>query len=208
VLPAGPRAVLLEVRGGVPSLYRYLRELVAEGALPGGVELVPAAETVLVDASATAWRGGLGDLLRDRLAGWHPVPGPDAGTGDVLVVPTVYDGADLAEVASLTGLTVDEVVRRHTAVELTVAFCGFAPGFGYLTLTDRALHVPRRPVARTRVPAGSVALAGTYTGVYPHPTPGGWHLIGRTELRVWDPERTPAALLAPGVRVRFERARP
>jgi KipI family sensor histidine kinase inhibitor len=204
VLPAGPRAALVEVvePDAVPSLYRYLRD---DANLPAGVEVVPAAATVLVDASATAFDGRVGDLLRERLVGWRPEAVQDAGAGPILEVPTVYDGADLADVAELAGLTVAEVVQRHTAAVFTVAFCGFAPGFGYLTVADPALHVPRRPVARTRVPAGSVALAGRYTGIYPHPTPGGWHLIGRTKLRVWDPARAPAALLAPGTRVRFRR---
>jgi KipI family sensor histidine kinase inhibitor len=96
------------------------------------------------------------------------------------------------------------VVARHTGSEWTVAFAGFAPGFGYLTGGDPRLEVPRRETPRTRIPAGSVGLAGRFAGVYPHDSPGGWQLIGSTTLRVWDLDRDPPALLAPGVRVRFE----
>lgn len=85
-----------------------------------------------------------------------------------------------------------------------VAFCGFAPGFGYLTGLPERYHLPRRATPRTAVPAGSLALAGEYAGVYPRSSPGGWQLIGSTDAVLWDPEREPAALFAPGVRVRFE----
>jgi KipI family sensor histidine kinase inhibitor len=97
----------------------------------------------------------------------------------------------------------DEVVRRHTGTEWTVAFCGFAPGFGYLTPDGEPWDVPRRDSPRTRVPAGAVALAGGFSGVYPRESPGGWQLIGRTDVAVFDVARDPAALLRPGVRVRF-----
>ncbi len=107
------------------------------------------------------------------------------------------------EIAQLTGLGVDEVIRRHQRAEYVVAFVGFAPGFGYLVGGDPALRVPRRSTPRTRVPAGSVALAGEFTGVYPREGPGGWQLIGRTEAVLWDLDRQPPALLAPGTRVRF-----
>jgi KipI family sensor histidine kinase inhibitor len=106
-------------------------------------------------------------------------------------------------VCRLTGLDRDEVVARHTAVDLVVAFLGFTPGFPYLVGLDPALHVPRRPTPRTRVPAGAVGLAGAQTGVYPRSSPGGWQLIGRTTAVLFDPGREPPALLAPGDRVRF-----
>jgi KipI family sensor histidine kinase inhibitor len=121
----------------------------------------------------------------------------------VVDIPVTYDGADLEEVAGLARVTPAEIVRRHTAHEWTVAFCGFAPGFGYLVQTSGHWDVPRRTSPRTRVPAGSIALAGEFTGVYPRESPGGWQLIGRTEVTVFDLSREPAALLRPGNQVRF-----
>jgi KipI family sensor histidine kinase inhibitor len=117
-----------------------------------------------------------------------------------------YDGADLAEVAKETGLSEREVVRLHANARYAVAFCGFAPGYGYLTGLDPRLHLPRRNTPRTKVPAGSVAIAGEYSAVYPRESPGGWHLIGRTDLVVWDVDRDPPQLLVPGTRVRFVEA--
>lgn len=122
---------------------------------------------------------------------------------EVVEIPVIYDGADLAEVAEITGLSVAEVIDRHCRASYRVAFTGFAPGFGYLSGGDPVLVVPRRSTPRTRVPAGAVGLAGEFTGVYPRPGPGGWQIIGRTELLMWDLERVPAALLRPGVRVGF-----
>jgi KipI family sensor histidine kinase inhibitor len=114
-----------------------------------------------------------------------------------------YSGEDLAEVAELTGLSPDEVVQAHTGQVWTVAFCGFAPGFGYLHGEHNRLRVPRRSSPRTRVPAGSVGLADQWSGIYPRVGPGGWQLIGRTEQTLWDLDKTPPALLQPGLRVRF-----
>jgi KipI family sensor histidine kinase inhibitor len=120
-------------------------------------------------------------------------------------VPVRYDGEDLAEVAALWGCDAAEVVRRHTDERWTVAFCGFAPGFGYLVADDggHRWDVPRRDMPRTSVPAGSVGLAGPYTGVYPRASPGGWQLVGRTRFELFDVMREPPALLVPGRRVRF-----
>jgi len=114
-----------------------------------------------------------------------------------------YDGPDLDDVAVLTKLSVEQIVALHTGRELTVAFCGFAPGFAYLSGLPKDLQVSRRDEPRTRVPAGSVGLAGDRTGVYPRESPGGWQLIGRTDVVLWDLERDPPALLRPGLRVRF-----
>ena len=122
-------------------------------------------------------------------------------TEDVVEIPVRYDGPDLADVAAHWGVDEAEVARVHAGAEYRVAFCGFAPGFGYLTGLPR--EVPRRATPRTSVPAGSVALAGPYTGVYPRASPGGWQLIGTTDAVLWDHTRVPAALLAPGTRVRF-----
>lgn len=177
---------------------------------PYGVrELVAAARTLLVtyDPAATG-HAELSRTVAERAAAL-----PDEGAAgaadtryDTLVVPVRYDGPDLADVAELTGLTVPEVIARHTTPRYTVAFAGFAPGFGYLVGTDPVLHLPRRSEPRTAVPAGAVAVAGGFTGVYPRSSPGGWQLLGTTELPLWDEDRTPPALLVPGRTVRFEEA--
>ena len=124
----------------------------------------------------------------------------------VIEVPVRYGGAagpDLAEVAARTGHSADDVVRLHAGAEYRVFCVGFVPGFPYLGLVPEELALPRRPTPRLRVPAGSVAIAGRQTGIYPSDTPGGWHVIGRTNVAVWDSHRDPPALLAPGARVRF-----
>jgi KipI family sensor histidine kinase inhibitor len=132
--------------------------------------------------------------------------GTPANCADVVSVPVRYggpDGPDLADVAARTGHSEADVVRLHAAVEYRVFCVGFVPGFPYLGLVPEELALPRRATPRLRVPAGSVAIAGRQTGIYPAETPGGWHLIGRTDLPVWDPRREPPALLEPGARVRF-----
>ncbi|MFJ6215922.1 allophanate hydrolase subunit 1 [Streptomyces sp. NPDC092296] len=194
----GRRALLVQVASAerVAAWHAELLRRRAAGLLPAAVEIVPAACTVLLD--------GLDDpgALAAELPGWR-VPAVGSGDGPLIEVPVVYDGADLAEAAARWGVDEAEAVRLHSGREYRVAFCGFAPGFGYLTGLPERLALPRRDSPRTRVPAGSVAVAGAYTGVYPSPSPGGWQLLGRTDLRLWDPAREPAALLAPGVRVRF-----
>ncbi|MFD8083602.1 allophanate hydrolase subunit 1 [Kitasatospora sp. NPDC059722] len=202
VRPVGGNALLVEVAGPaeVAALYGWLRERQAEGALGAVEEIVPAARTVLLDGVADV------DALTALLATARPAAA-DTAHGPLLEVPTVYDGADLGEVAALWGVSEEAAVRIHTGPEYVVAFCGFSPGFGYLTGLPAEYGVPRRATPRSAVPAGSVALAGPYTGVYPSPSPGGWQLLGRTALALWDAEREPAALLAPGVRVKFTAVR-
>jgi KipI family sensor histidine kinase inhibitor len=203
VLPAGSRGVLLEV-DDLPAVL-HLHERLQRAALPGVVDLVPAARTVLVvlDPAGSSRAGLLAAL--DALDEATPSgPGASAGHVETVEVPVVYDGEDLAHVGELTGWGADGVVARHTATTWTVAFGGFAPGFTYAVAdSGPAWSVPRRAEPRTRVPAGSVALAGAWTGVYPTASPGGWQLLGRTDLPVWDLQRDPPALLRPGVRVRF-----
>ncbi|MFF0429814.1 5-oxoprolinase subunit PxpB [Streptomyces sp. NPDC004520] len=198
VLRVGDRALLVELDGGgaTEAFHAELLRRRAAGALPAVREIVPAARTVLLDGVADPER------LAAELTGWEPAP-LHARAGEAVEVPVRYDGPDLAEVAALWGVSVEAAVRIHTAAEFRVAFCGFAPGFGYLTGLGERYEVPRRATPRTAVPAGSVALAGPYTGIYPRSSPGGWQLIGTTGLVLWDVERDPAALLTPGTRVRF-----
>ena len=198
VRPAGERGLLVEVEE-LETVHRLHAALRALGP-PGVTELVPGYRTLLVVADP----GQAGTL--DELATALPtleLPPAGAVAGDPVEVPVRYDGEDLPEVARLTGLDAEEVVRRHTAPEYTVAFLGFSPGFPYLVGLDPALEVPRRDTPRTSIPAGSVGLAGGQTGIYPTASPGGWQLIGRTEVILFDPARDPPALLAPGTRLRF-----
>lgn len=198
-LPCADHALLVELadREEVRALYTALEA----DPLPGISDLVPAARTLLLHLDPGADPRTVEHAVRAvRPAGGARESGP------LVRVPVVYDGADLTEVAELAGLTPREVVRLHTEAEWTVAFGGFAPGFGYLAGGPPELVVPRRTESRTRVPAGAVGLAGEYSGVYPRSSPGGWQLIGRTDLAVWQPDRDPPALLRPGVRVRFEEA--
>jgi len=196
-LPVGDGALLLEVSSGeeAQALHAELLRRRAEGALSVR-EIVPAARTVLLD--------GLDDPARlaTELTASEIPPAP-AHARDVIEIPVRYDGPDLAEVAAHWGVAEHEAARIHAETEFSVAFCGFAPGFGYLTGLPSQYDVPRRATPRTAVPAGSVALAGPYTGVYPRSSPGGWQLIGRTDAVLWDHARVPAALLSPGTRVRF-----
>lgn len=163
----------------------------------GVVDLVPAARTVLLDGLADA------HAVREAIAGWDVSPVARAGEGPEVEIGVIYDGADLEEVARQWDVTTEEVVALHTAVTFRVAFCGFAPGFAYCTGLPEGRRVARRAEPRTAVPAGSVALAGEFTAVYPSASPGGWQLIGRTDLNLWDPGAEQPALLVPGTIVRF-----
>ncbi|WP_159945180.1 MULTISPECIES: allophanate hydrolase subunit 1 [unclassified Nocardiopsis] len=197
VLRCADTGVLVEVAGLAEVI--ALRAALAAAPVPGVTDLVPAARTLLLRIGP----GTDPDAVADAVTALPPPPEAGGEPGETVTLPVVYDGEDLDDVAALTGLSRDEVVRAHTEATWTVAFCGFAPGFGYMVGDDPRLRVPRRGEARTRVPAGSVALAGEFTGVYPRSSPGGWQLLGRTEARVWDLDRQPPGLLRPGVRVRF-----
>ncbi|HEV7655803.1 MAG TPA: allophanate hydrolase subunit 1 [Mycobacteriales bacterium] len=198
MLPAGDAAVLVELADldQVGRLYASLRD----SPLPGTLDVVPATRTILLGLDpAVTGPDRVAAALRERT-----LPAAiDRGATRLVEIPTSYDGPDLADVAALTGLGEDEVVRRHGAAEWTVAFCGFAPGFAYMLGGDPALRVPRRETPRTAVPAGSIGLADAFTGAYPRRMPGGWQLIGRTDAVLWDLDRDPPALLPPGTRVRF-----
>ncbi|GAA1942484.1 5-oxoprolinase subunit B family protein [Nocardioides marmoribigeumensis] len=199
VLPCGGSSFLLEV-DDVPRAYAAVTAaLAAAGA--SAADVVPAARTVLVDGL----RGMGAEALVEAVAAAR-ADGPSSGGGRV-EVPTVYDGEDLDVVARHWDMTRQEVVATHTGLDLVVAFCGFAPGFAYLSGMAERHSVPRRDSPRPRVPAGSVAVAGEFTGVYPRASPGGWLLLGRTDLVLWDPAADPPALLSPGTRVRFVEVR-
>jgi KipI family sensor histidine kinase inhibitor len=200
LLSYGADAVLLEfddiaqVRAVDAALVSWASEEIEE--------IVPAARTILVryrDAhTAARSRHQLIDLASTAAAV------PTGTTPERLVEVTVdYSGEDLDAVAEQSGLSVSEVIDLHTMAEYEVAFCGFAPGFAYLTGLPTALRLPRRSDPRPRVPAGSVAIADIYCAVYPAASPGGWNLLGITELGVWDIGRDPPALMTPGTRVRF-----
>lgn len=182
---------------------RALAEALAAGPLPGMIEAVPGyvAVTVHYDPLAIDF-ATLRDRVRRLLSELRSTPG-GLTTGPPLTVPVRYDGPDLEEVAARTGLTPAEVAARHAAPEYEVALLGFVPGFVYLSGLDPRLVLPRRASPRTRVPAGSVAIAGAQTGIYPAATPGGWHLIGHTDVRLFDPERDPPMTVRVGDRVRF-----
>ncbi|GLW45886.1 allophanate hydrolase [Streptomyces sp. NBRC 14336] len=196
-LRVGGDALLVEVSSGeqAQALHAELLRRRAEGSLSVR-EIVPAARTVLLDGVADPAR-----LASELTAAGTPAAPPRAG--EVVELPVRYDGPDLADVAAHWGVDTEEVARIHADTEFTVAFCGFAPGFGYLTGLPPRYEVPRRATPRTAVPAGSVALAGPYTGVYPRSSPGGWQIVGTTDAVLWDHARVPAALLTPGTRVRF-----
>ncbi|OZD52137.1 allophanate hydrolase [Rhodococcus sp. 06-1477-1B] len=196
LLPAGENALLIEF-ADLPETMSYHRSMVRQRP-DAVVDLVPAARTVLV-----IFDGAPAPIL-EWVAALEPAVDDPSAASEAVTIPVTYDGADLDDVARLTGLSVAEVVAAHTEQTWTVAFGGFAPGFGYLVGTDTRLHVPRRDSPRTSVPAGAVGLAGEFSGIYPRSSPGGWQLIGRSDVTLWDSERTPPALLTPGTTVRFE----
>ncbi|MGH9067511.1 MAG: 5-oxoprolinase subunit B family protein [Acidimicrobiales bacterium] len=202
-LPVGPRALLVELddQETVLGLYAEIQRRRKTG-WPGPLtDVVPAARTVLLD--------GLADpaQVATDLQDWPPTPGLVPG-GSPVEIPTTYGGTDLEEVAERWNMTTREAIATHVSTAFYVAFCGFSPGFAYLAGLPDHLAVPRRPSPRASVPAGAVGLAGEYTAVYPRSSPGGWQLIGRSDVVLWDPGRDPAALLAPGTRVRFYEVKP
>ncbi|CAM3664421.1 5-oxoprolinase subunit PxpB [Roseateles saccharophilus] len=149
-----------------------------------------------------------GDALAEAVLTLWRKPLKRQQAGRLVEIPVCYDGPDLADVAAHCGLTPDEVVRRHSAADYVVYFIGFQPGFAYLGGLDESLHTPRRAEPRTVVPAGSVGIGGAQTGIYPLATPGGWQLIGRSALPLFDPQAEPPTLLAPGDRVHFVAEQP
>jgi KipI family sensor histidine kinase inhibitor len=195
LLPCGDTGLLVEV-DGLPEVLA-LADAVRAAPPAGVLDVVSAARTVLLcvepGTDLTAVRRAVLDL--------HVEPGAAPPDGETVEIEVVYDGPDLDEVGTLTGLGADGVVAAHTGTPWRVAFGGFAPGFAYLVGGDPRLEVARRSKSRTSVPAGSVGLAGEFSGIYPRSSPGGWQLIGRTDAVLWDLDR--GALLQPGSTVRF-----
>ena len=199
----GDQALLLEFNRTTDVL--AWTAAIRRADLLGVIDIVPASRTVLIKLAGPRYLAP----TRQRLAKIQV--GPDIAAdltapagGDVDVeIDVIYDGPDLDEVSRLTGLSTDQVVAAHTAIPWCVGFGGFAPGFAYLVGGDPRLEVPRRAEPRTKVPVGSVGLAGEFSGIYPRESPGGWQLIGRTGEVLWDLDREEPALLTPGMTVRF-----
>ncbi|MGH8091761.1 MAG: 5-oxoprolinase subunit PxpB [Rudaea sp.] len=183
-----------------------------DARLPGIVDIAPAYASVCLRYEPAAWIGAdpaqppfdrVAERLRTLVDNAASDAAMDTGSIEIAVTYGGQSGPDLVDVAAHGGLTEEEVVARHSTAEYRVAMLGFTPGFPYLLGLDPSLRMPRRATPRTRVPAGSVAIGGAQTGVYPRETPGGWHLIGRTTASLFDPARDPPALLKPGMRVKF-----
>ncbi len=199
--PVSLDALLVELANLDETLALF--DALQQAPIAGVEEIVPAARTLLVYFRPSA-------LSREALAA--QIAGRDVGAtarqaGKLIEIPVHYDGEDLDDVARELGIGRDEVIRRHTGSDYSVAFCGFAPGFAYLS-GGAGFVVPRRSTPRTRIPAGAVALAGSFSGIYPQASPGGWQIIGVTATRMWDLDRDEPALLQPGYRVRFVDAGP
>ena len=199
VFDYGDQALMLQC-GSTAEVLAWVDALGA-ARLPGVLDIVPAARTVLVKLDSPRLQG----VTHQRLRRMRVTPGDDApadSDADV-VIDVVYDGPDLAEVAEHAGLSTAQVIEAHTTTPWRVGFSGFAPGFAYLVGGDGRLRVPRRSEPRTSVPAGSVALAGEFSAIYPRQSSGGWQLIGRTDAVLWDLERPNPALLTQGMWVQF-----
>lgn len=189
--------VELDTADDVARLYAEIRRRRPAGL----IDVVPAARTVLLTGPGAV-------PLAAELPQWSLAP-IDTNTGTACVeIPTVYDGEDLADTAAACGLSLDALIDLHAGAAYRVAFCGFSPGFAYLEGLPPVLQHPRRDTPRTRVPAGSVAIAGAWCGIYPRSSPGGWHLLGRTPLELWNGDCDPPARLTPGTAVRFVRVAP
>jgi len=196
--PYGPAAWILDDVADPAGVALSIRS----ASLGGVQDVIPAESSIVVICQL-----GASAAIGERLDHFEPT-GVGADSGEAFTIDVVYDGDDLGAVAEATGLSVAEVVSRHHSGTYRVAFCGFSPGFGYLSGLDPMLHVPRRDAPRTRVPAGTVAIAAGYSAVYPAASPGGWHLIGTTSVTLWDTDSDPPAALWPGRHVRFRQVDP
>ncbi|MEX6430096.1 MAG: 5-oxoprolinase subunit B family protein [Ferrimicrobium sp.] len=201
ILPVGERALLIELEDleSVLGLYAEIEQRRKGGWHHDIVDVVPAARTILLDGISDP------DAAATELTGWKrfrafPTEGP------LVELETIYDGDDLHNVAKICNLSPSELIAAHGGVTFMSAFCGFSPGFTYLSGLPDELQVPRLNNPRPSVPAGAVALADEFCAVYPRSSPGGWQIIGHTETSVWDSSKDPPTLLQPGTRVRFVRA--
>ncbi|MEY4401653.1 MAG: hypothetical protein RL072_1518 [Actinomycetota bacterium] len=203
VRPYGYEATIIDQLG--PYAAATLREEILDACEKNGllyIDVIPAATSVVVTHEAR-----VGNEIRRVVSGLSErVTSATRAMGMLVELPVRYDGADLTDVAETCSLSVERLIALHSNAEYEVSFCGFAPGFAYLVGLPRELHLPRRASPRTRVPAGSVAIAARYSAVYPRESPGGWHLLGTTTATLWDIAREQPALLQPGTRVRFVRA--
>lgn len=206
LLPCGERAFLVELADldAVLALDALVRQAVARQPVARHIEdVVPAARTLLVTVDGPDALVPVRSLVSHLALGAEDAGPRAVSDAEEIEIRVVYDGPDLEEVGSLTGLSAAGVVQAHTATPWRVAFGGFAPGFAYLVGGDPRLEVPRRAEPRTAVPPGAVALASTFSAVYPRQSPGGWQIIGHTDQVLWDSDRRPPALLRPGMVVRF-----
>lgn len=196
-LPSGSDSFLVELDDLTITL--TLLDVLQAAKLEGVCEVIPGARTIMIRFDR--WLTNRSKLISQITA--LDLSVRSTRSGEMFEIPVTYDGEDLADVAAMLGCTINEVIERHTNATYTVAFTGFAPGFAYMTCDDPGFDVPRRKSPRVKIPAGSVALAGKFGGIYPSDSPGGWQLLGTTPLAMWDTTRERAALLAPGDRVRF-----
>lgn len=199
VRPTGETALLVELPTAEQA--QQLRLWLLEQKIDGLSELVPGLDSLLIDCDTS--RCDL-EQLTERLGHWQPDEKVNKPARQV-DIPVYYDGPDLDAVAKLTGLSHDDVIERHQAAHYRVAFLGFAPGFPYLIGLDPRLRVARLATPRTRVPKGAVAIADDMSAIYPQSSAGGWHLIGHTDINLFDASLDSPSLLQPGDRVRFVR---
>lgn len=201
ILAAGFAASLVEVEclDQMLSLYQGLQEARVRGRGQAITELIPAARTVLVEFDPD----DISAAEVERLIRSVSLDTSRPSVSDVLTIHATYDGPDLTFVCDQLGMSLPQFIAWHTGVEWTVAFTGFAPGFGYLTSKAHTVSIPRLPTPRVQTPAGSIAMADSFTGIYPRESPGGWRIIGRTDEPLFDLDREPAVSLLPGRRVHF-----
>ena len=196
----GSHGLLLRTSTYVPAV---LGAAIRDLALDGVSDVVPAETTLLVRCDHAAAQQAVQHQLEELIESYDEIP--SRVDREPIEIPVRYDGEDLAFVAEACSLSEEEVIQHHLGATYVAAFCGFAPGFAYLSGLDSSLQLPRRDTPRTRVPAGAVAIAATYSAIYPQESPGGWHLIGSTSTELWDVARQPPALIEPDRQVRFVR---
>jgi KipI family sensor histidine kinase inhibitor len=212
MLAAGDRAIVIDLcedsdrAGGGRTAALELATRITDAGLDGVEDVVPSEHSILLVLSEAAYQRRMATLMATLMADLvrHPASGSGhAAATSVIRIPVTYDGPDLEEVALASGLTPRELVQAHCGTTWAAAFAGFMPGFCYLLGGDPRIQAGRRAEPRPQVPAGSVALAGHYSAVYPRQAPGGWQLIGTTRLPVWDLDAQPPAAIIPGCQVQF-----